>query len=74
MSNIIVPVAYFRLRCNECGLQVETRGIQYHQCPGCHSRQITSARAERMEAYEAPKSQQKDANQVVKKMLEKVPS
>ena len=67
--SIIVPKNYYKMLCGRCKLKVETVDYQYEQCPRCHSHTITSARAERWEAYEAPASQQRQANEDVAKAL-----
>jgi DNA-directed RNA polymerase subunit RPC12/RpoP len=67
--SIVIKRNYWRMVCGDCRLNIETVDYQYTRCPGCGSHSITSARAERWEGYAAPVSQQKDANEEIRRML-----
>lgn len=67
--SIIIKRNYFKMECGQCRFRVETVDHQYERCPNCGSHSITSARAERWEGYQAPVSQQKDANEEIARML-----
>lgn len=67
--SIIVKRNYYRMLCGVCRTKCETVDFQYERCPSCGSHTITSARAERWEGYQAPVSQQKDANEEIRRML-----